>query len=299
MSDQFPLLSYVGAWRNVSNGSVPGAIVSDDLADPDPNSTVDWVDWTGGTITAVFKTQYTFTRPIVGFERATGTIKYAPVPQGPGEGSRLWGRFWLSGVASALDAPGEWHFVPEPMALAAPSSADGPSELANVTRGKLYYYPLGRGTEAGGSKAAETEDAGTAREEVPSHAAPLLLAKGLDYAIVSVGIKGTKFNTANVRLEDFDMQGATVHMDECDNCSATNIAVDFPSFQAEIPEMGAVKGQKAVYTLFAGNGIEVRNMSIRHTPEIGLFVLGRGALIDNVLIEDQVRSSGAATLHSI
>ena len=65
----FPLLNYAGAWRNVSNHSVAGSIVSDELKNIA-------VDWTGGRIMAVFKTQYTFTRPITGFDAASGAVSY-------------------------------------------------------------------------------------------------------------------------------------------------------------------------------------------------------------------------------
>jgi hypothetical protein len=290
MSAQFPMLSYSGAWRNVSNASVPGAIVSDELAATNSNQSV--VNWTGGTLTAVFKTQYTFTRPIVGYEKMTGTIKYAPIPQGPGEGHRLWGRFWLSGVAAALDSPGEWFFVPD--STSTPGSTSTPTSSAsaqavNRTRGKLYYYPLQSAADFGPQMGGQDDGSFDDGSFVP----PVLLAKGLDYAITSdcTVHNGTKTNAANVRLENFDLAGVTVGMHKCDSCSASNINLEFPSFSPLIPEMGEMKGGKATYTAFDGNNISIRNVSIRHTPEMGLFVQGKGVVIDNVLIEDQVKQS--------
>lgn len=215
MSSAFPLLSYSGAWRNVSNGSVAGSIVSDDLAKT-------MVDWTGGRITAVFKTQYTFTRPIVSSEK--NTVKYSPVPIGPGEGTnRLWGRFWLSGVAGALDSPGEWLFSEMNNSSITPMSNGGDNITENnfTTKGMLFYYPL----EA---QAGQNFDTG-------SGTSPLLLAKGLDYAFATG--RGRSVGSANVMLRGFDLEGAALDLDKCDNCSVHDMTMDFPAFQPDIPEM--------------------------------------------------------------
>jgi hypothetical protein len=126
-ANPFPLLNYSGVWRNVSNGSVAGRIVSDELVGAK-------LDWEGGRLMAVFRTQYTFTRPITAFAAASGAVTY-DAPAGPGEGDdQLWGRFWLSGKLGALTSPGEFYFEPT-----AKSLDNG------CVEGTLYYYPLPSG----------------------------------------------------------------------------------------------------------------------------------------------------------
>ena len=250
----FPLLNYTGAWRNVSNNSVAGSIVSDEL-----KGTA--VNWTGGVVMAVFKTQYTFTRPITGFHAASGTTEY-PAPQGPGEGAgELWGRFWLSGKLGALDSPGEFHFEAD---QSSPSSSAGDDTL----EGMLYVYPL------------PDSPAGP----------PQLLAKGVSFAAESAVapryVPGKPWHrhlpVANVHLEGLNFAGATVSLSPCENCSITNCRFNYPSFQPDIPEVYGV----ANYTRVSGDNSIVRNVSHSNTPH-PIHFSGTNVTVDNVLIENQ------------
>ena len=251
-SNRHPLLSYVGAWRNVSNGSETGRIVSPELAGSA-------VNWTGGTIMSVFKTQYTFTRTVTAFDPVAGAVSY-PVPSGPGEGGdNLWGRFWLSGVLGALDTPGEWHFEQDPPTTTSVAAAN------ETVEGTLLYFP-------------------------PDPQAPHnLLAKGIAFAMQSVvAPKGHRIApTANVHIEGLRFLGVTVSISG-ENCSVIDCDFVYPSFQPDIPEMASSKAGalKASYTRFDGDNFRVQRVSVRHTPH-PTFFYGRNVSVDNLLVEDQ------------
>ena len=259
--DPFPLLSYSGAWRNVSNNhSVAGSIVSDELKGAA-------VDWTGGLLMAVFKTQYTFTRPVTGFHATSGVVSYS-APPGPGEGGgELWGRFWLSGKLGALDSPGEFHFEADDSSRRPPSS-DSSAAGGDSIEGMLYVFPL---------------------PDAPA-GPPRLLAKGVSFAAESAVapryVPGKPWHrhlpVANIHLEGLNFAGATVSLSPCENCSITNSAFDYPSFQPDIPDTYGV----ANYTRVSGDNSIVRNVSHTNTPH-PIHLYGSNVTVDNVLIENQ------------
>ena len=103
----------VHSWGFCGKGSKRGTCV--DRPDAWSNLKATNVDWTGALATLNMGGRYTtWTRNVSTYNPKTGHFTYdARLGPGPGAGGKIvGGRYFLSGVLAALDAPGEW-FIDE------------------------------------------------------------------------------------------------------------------------------------------------------------------------------------------
>jgi hypothetical protein len=237
-------------WELQGNGSKYGAMIDDELA-KFPFS------WNDAQVTLNVAHQFfTWTRTVSNHTIGGNSFNY---PKDlPGITSyasmKTWPKsnmFFLSGKLEALDSPGEWFWDKSSSTL----------YLWNPTGGKpssTEYKIRDFGFEA---KAAA--------DASPTAAPPVTVLS----------------TVSNVHLQGVDFIGCTFALSNCEGCSVTNVNLEYPTYRRDIPEVNPPGSTENVArTLVDGNGISIKNLTLKYSNNNGLAVHGSNINVTNVLV---------------
>jgi hypothetical protein len=100
--------------------------------------------------------------------------------------------------------------------------------------------------------------------------------KARDYAI-------QQKQGSDVHIADIVLHGATLQLANCTRCSARNLTLSYPTYDAEVRELNNPAG-KVVSTLVAGQDISLRDVVLTQSNNNGLTLHGFNISLENCLI---------------
>eukprot|EP00039_Didymoeca_costata_P007200 m.97269 g.97269 ORF g.97269 m.97269 type:complete len:803 (+) comp13586_c2_seq1:247-2655(+) len=267
------------SWEKVNTGSVIGKIYDDKIGGLG-------FSLNGALATLNIAHQfYTWTRPVENhtaggnsFEYFSGNLEGLAGYSGPnlhsGQIKRIesQNQFFLSGKREFLDSAGEWFVDQEKL--------------------ELYIWTPTCSTPTPGSIRMKARDWAISNTENPFAHKPECFDEEEDEEVSRFAVGGNcthlnpnKFSTkptgeGAVILQDIDIFGAAVSMEQCDGCGLWNVNIKYPSYMREIPEERTCINGAEIGNYVNGIGGMFINMSIMYTNNIGIKFFGSNHTID-------------------
>lgn len=107
--------------------------------------------------------------------------------------------------------------------------------------------------------------------------------KARDYAFTMLPNQG---NLQEVAVSGFTFIGATISLQKCNDCTFTDLVFEYPTYNSTIPEANppATRGN-AAGTTFSGTNLTVEKVSLRYSPNSGLYISGNNVVAKDILVE--------------